>query len=517
MKRSTDGGATWGSEETIVGITQFGALGNAGMSSLIKADNGDLIVVFETGQATDDTMKIGMVRSIDNGATWSGSISTVYDRPGSGGYAGAPFLVKMDDGTLVVSYQHHDGVGTQTMGYVTSSDHGATWSSNTDLFTDESWWPALFVDADGILYGMKLGVTFKKHYPGGAPVFKTVAHWRFEEGGNGLGATGQHAGDWDDHYTDVSGNGNHMSTWPIGGDNWATYTNNVPFATVPQTGDANNLSLYCDGGDQIATHSGHGGVSDKMLDTYSFTNGFTIEATFKLDTVTEWQGIISKDGKVNATDAQPAFRMKMTPWGDLEIGFFDTSGTPFSATIAAPYIQTGVWISIAATYDNNTLTVYGKRYGIDSGYSSLASVATHGNPAWLHEPARVDGGTGWSIDRGWRIGWVMWDGDPNAGNHIQGTVDEMRISNLVLAPSEFIGTLGAPPPDIGNIATELLPSGLALTWITSDLYTYALLEKANLTDPTWSTNQSGIPGGASSVTVTTTVDSVNAFYKVTSE
>jgi len=519
MKRSTDGGATWSTEETVVGTSQFGATGHAGMASVVKAANGDLIAVFETDWSTDDTLKIGMVRSTDNGATW-GSISTVYDRPGSGGYAGAPYIVKMDDDTLVVSYQHHGG-GTQTMGYVTSTDNGTTWSGNTDLFTDESSWPSLFVDTNGTLFGLRTGVSFKKHYPGGAPVFNTVAYWRFEEGSDGVGSTGQHTDGWDDHYQDVSGNGNHMSTWgdTTAPDNCPVYTGVVPFATVPQTGAANDLALEATGNDYIATHSGHGPVVDKMLDTYSFTNGFTVEATFKLDVATGWQGIVSKDGKVNAGDAQPAFRMKLTDWGSLEIGFFDTAGTPFGVDIAAGYIQADRWTSIAATYDNSVLTVYGMRDG-ESDYSLLATAATHGNPAWLHEPARVDGGTGWNIDRGWRIGWVMWDGNPDLGNFMFGVVDEVRISNIPLASSAFLGKLGTPPPEIGDIAIELLPgaSDLALTWNTSDLFTYALLKSLDLSSPTtWSTNQSGIQGGASSVTVTTAVDQTRSFYRVISE
>jgi len=169
MKRSTDGGATWGAEETVVGVSQFGSSGSAGMGSVARAGNGDLIVVFETQSPNGNWFSIGMVRSTNNGASWS-SVSTVYDRPGTGVYgAGAPYIVN-EDGTLVVSYQQGDS-NNQQMGYVTSADNGNTWSGNTDLFGLGSLWNSLFVDADGTLYGLTSGVKFKKHYPAGEPTY----------------------------------------------------------------------------------------------------------------------------------------------------------------------------------------------------------------------------------------------------------------------------------------------------------------------------------------------------------
>ncbi len=76
------------------------------------------------------------------------------------------------------------------------------------------------------------------------------------------------------------------------------------------------------------------------------------------------------------------------------------------------------------------------------------------------------------------------------------------------------------PPAIGDIAVEYLGApGMALTWTTANGFNYALLEKGDLAlDPTWSTNQSGIPGEEDgSTTVTTAVDSAQAFFKVISE
>ncbi len=74
-------------------------------------------------------------------------------------------------------------------------------------------------------------------------------------------------------------------------------------------------------------------------------------------------------------------------------------------------------------------------------------------------------------------------------------------------------------PEIGDIAVEYLgANGLALTWSTGTGFNYTLWKKTDLVaDPAWNVSSNGIPGGADSVTVTTAVDAVQAFYKVTLE
>lgn len=496
MKRSTDNGATWGPEETIIGNTQIG-ISTAGMPGLVKAANGDLVVVAEIKSPTSNLFAIGMVRSTDNGASW-GAMTIIHEAtPITDGYgAGAPYIVKLDDGTLLVSFQH-GGLNTEAnsqMGYITSSDNGATWSGNTDLFDAVSMWNGLFVDADGILFGMTSGVKYKRHYPAGAPpASSTVAYWRFEEGVNGV----EHPGDWDNFYQDSSGNGNHMSSWwdgvrPAG-------TTDRPFTTVPQTGAANDLALDYDTDDEIGTFA----PPSKMLNSYAFTNGWTIETSFKLKSLDIHQGIIAKEG--NGVVGEAPFWMKILPWNNhVEVLFFDDSNNMRILQSLAP-VTTGEWYSVAATYDNADAKLYLKREG-DTDYALQNSLAF------------ADGANLAGYDNFWTIGRMTWSGNPV--DYMHGTVDEARISNIALAPGSFIADMGAPPPAIGNIAMELLPSSseLALTWTTSELYSYALLKATTLSNPTtWSTNQSGIPGGASSVTVTASVDVVQAFYKAVSE
>jgi len=270
----------------------------------------------------------------------------------------------------------------------------------------------------------------------GAASAATIAQWNFAEGADGAGAIGDHLGDWDDHYADSSGNANHLNTWPVGGATTPTYVAN----------GAGGLALDFDFADRISTHSGDGPSPVKMLDTYSFSSGFTIESTFKLDTVTEWQGIVSKDGKTNPGNPMVPFQMKMAPWGVLNVAFMDTAGTPFGVDIAAGYVEVDKWTSISATYDNNTFNVYGQKEG-DAGYALLGSVSTHRNAADLGVAPRTDypaHDPGWNIDHGWTVGYVMWDGIDGVGNHMDGQVNEVKISDSVLGTGDFIGVIPEP-------------------------------------------------------------------------
>ncbi|MEN8137081.1 MAG: exo-alpha-sialidase [Bacteroidota bacterium] len=163
MKRSTDYGATWGEEEVVTGIEQFGALGSAGMNGVVRTNSGQLIVVFETqSKKYNNAFSIGMVTSDDNGATWS-EIKTVYDYPtGSSTYgAGAPYIAVLPDGKLIVTFQFGTFESTQ-FGYVMSDDNGSTWTSAYRMWGGEAkLWNTVFVSSKGLIYLATSGVNYK--------------------------------------------------------------------------------------------------------------------------------------------------------------------------------------------------------------------------------------------------------------------------------------------------------------------------------------------------------------------
>jgi len=258
---------------------------------------------------------------------------------------------------------------------------------------------------------------------------ETIAYWRFENGVNGQ----KHEGDRDNWYIDQSGNSNHLSTWWDGAR--PTYTNAVPFATVPVSGATNLFALEFDGNDDLGTFgtNGVGGDEIYMLNSYMFTNGWTMETTFKINSY-KWQVVLGKDGQPSA-DPAATFWFKCMNDGNtrLELLFYDDAtnlqvcSTPFE-------LQLDQWYSVAATFDGSVAKLYVKEEG-DADYGLEATITDIPGAAlgqWNHT---------WTVGRG------MWVSAPV--DNIDGRIDEVRISNKALAPTQFLAyaeiTVPLPP------------------------------------------------------------------------
>ena len=74
-----------------------------------------------------------------------------------------------------------------------------------------------------------------------------------------------------------------------------------------------------------------------------------------------------------------------------------------------------------------------------------------------------------------------------------------------------------PPPPIGVISTEVLSTGLALTWASTNGFNYAVQSKDDLVTGSWTNHVTNIPGVAGDLTVTTAVDQAQSFYRVVVE
>jgi len=276
----------------------------------------------------------------------------------------------------------------------------------------------------------------------------TIAYWRFEEGTAGV----RNAGSWDEFYQDSSGNGNHLSAWPIepapGVNPTATAT--VPYATVPQTGSANNLALDFSPNQDIATFGAQ--TSPKMIETYMF-NHWTVEATFKLDAL-NWQVLVGKEGKRGdlggAVGPEAPFWLKLLDFNKhLEVLAIDDNDN-FHAVGTLNPILADEWYSVAARFDGTAIDLWLKGPG-DTEYVFQAASDFFGPDV---------GGVGCSLggfNNPWTVGRGSWDGNP--ADFIDGVIDEVKISDTALAPSEFIAV-----PEPGTLGLFALTGG-GMLWV----------------------------------------------------
>ena len=148
--RSTDGGRTWSPMTVAMTMAGYGGLPRAenGVGDpciLLDEVTGDLMIFAawvhgkggktawwsaEDGFDPEHTPQLLMVRSRDDGRTWSEPVNLTrqvkrqewlftFQAPGRG--------ITMNDGTLVVPFQHQEPDRTPAAGIMYSRDHGATW------------------------------------------------------------------------------------------------------------------------------------------------------------------------------------------------------------------------------------------------------------------------------------------------------------------------------------------------------------------------------------------------------
>ena len=281
---------------------------------------------------------------------------------------------------------------------------------------------------------------------GGAAV-SPVAYWRFEEGTNGV-----HQANADDYYVDSSGNGNHMATdiTPI----LSTASSDVPFATVPQIGKADTMSrVFTPDVQNIGTFGAETGGS-KPIESMNL-DSFTVECMAKASGI-GWQGIVTKDGEpswnINGW-VDPSFVIKFRGEAadnhKIQVAFFDET-TNFVECWSSFNYTPGKWYQIAAVFNEftGTASLYIKKES-DADYILEDSKTT----TWAGTPivgGLIDSDYPWAIGRG-----MHWGQEIDGFN---GNVDEIRISDTALDPSQFLGNImntNPVPPIINN--AEFLP------------------------------------------------------------
>ena len=150
FQKSSDGGKTWSKMGIAMDMGEYGGLpkdqnGTGDPCVLVDDVTGDIYVfaiwahglegsysIFSSKDGFDpiDVAQLAMVKSSDEGKTWSKpvSITPMVKQPGSATlFQGPGCGITMSDGTLVVPIQEWDKDKIPSAGIIYSKDHGATW------------------------------------------------------------------------------------------------------------------------------------------------------------------------------------------------------------------------------------------------------------------------------------------------------------------------------------------------------------------------------------------------------
>lgn len=268
-----------------------------------------------------------------------------------------------------------------------------------------------------------------------------VAYWRHEEG-----PAGQIVPGGPDTVLDSSGNGNHMQTFASGVDPFtaATYTSIV--SPLPlRSGLPNTLSLDFGPSPTGFTDDGGGRNDDnytagETIQSYLFTS-MTIELAFNMNLVDGYQAIFGKDGKPIGDSPVPPLKFLIR--GDdfpdavpnqLFVEWIDGNGEiHFLATRET--VVAGEWNHVALTLSATDAQLWVA--GETGGYALKDSITgTFDGPSGdvlYFDP------TSYTVGRGAY--------DNNVADWADAKIDEIRISDAVLTPEQFLFETAAVAED----------------------------------------------------------------------
>jgi hypothetical protein len=225
----------------------------------------------------------------------------------------------------------------------------------------------------------------------------TVAYWRFEEGSPNMAASGAD--------TILDSSGNNLNGTPIGG---PVYRSSVAENPIPLTGQANQLSLDFDGTDQRIF------IPDNPL--CALTHSLTVEAYINVGAFEDRQHqiLIRADDRVGLDPYQLYVQNNY-------VYFAIDSESNDRIKVGAAIPGLNQWIHVAGTLNDGTgaLAIY------VNGVLGASTVTTE-RPLAMLDP---------TANPGLSIGNVP---SSNYFEYFNGLIDEVRISDKALAPSQFL-------------------------------------------------------------------------------
>lgn len=177
--------------------------------------------------------------------------------------------------------------------------------------------------------------------------------------------------------------------------------------------------------------------ADHHQDGYSFDGGlvgwapsqWTIECAVKLVggiSDNRWQTFIGRDGSADpGVDPESILYLQKTWDNYFRINFRTADGSRYLATSTFT-MQQDQWYRIAATSDGSTLRLWVN----DTPNSSAGWVLAAETPMGSGNNALALISANWTFGRGWYNTWFV--------DHINGYMDDIRLSDTALTPGEFL-------------------------------------------------------------------------------
>jgi hypothetical protein len=272
----------------------------------------------------------------------------------------------------------------------------------------------------------------------------TLAHWRFEAGP--ADAEVPHAGGagaFDGSTPDVSGNGNHLSTWTHG--DWAgfAYRTDVPVGSIHEGGTLTNRFSMQNTGAYPAAFTSSADSLPPGTDLEAATPAaFTVEAAYKPEANGGYRTVVGRDGRGVATahGELSTLYLQVRPDDSARILFVDVSGVVHEAA-SYPGLVAGFdpgtdpggagagWYRLVAVSDGATLALY-----VNNVLVASTDMTLSGSPDTALR-AGAGSGSDWH-GGGWSVGRGLY-----GGAHVDrayGFIDEVRISDTALSPDRFL-------------------------------------------------------------------------------
>jgi hypothetical protein len=166
---------------------------------------------------------------------------------------------------------------------------------------------------------------------------------------------------------------------------------------------------------------------------------WTIEASVKPNKLDGIQTFVGRSGAVMNIDAPVRFAFQITQEGCFAVSFRDAEDRPHGVVANNYIVTTGKWYHVAAVSDGRHLTLYVN--ALDGrGYRELAATTLpdHGSTAL------ASGGA----DAPWTIGFGKDPRSARAAKQFYGCLDEIRICDQALVPSEFLFAQSDDQPEL---------------------------------------------------------------------